>query len=703
MLFPYGTGRPPLRALAAITLSAVSAFAVSAQSAAPGLSPWTIAVSPSVAIPLVSGDFAAAPAFGSAWGGKLAAEYGFGTAFPLALRLGAGYAIGALADYDGVSLSGSLGEALFTAGAGTGAALTERLAWHAFIDGGVAFGSLSTGTTAAYGAAEAGLGLSFAFTRNFTARLDAAGLYKAGLYGGVGATLGISYRPAERPKANQSPNLRLLEFSSIDMQGVFPVLRSYYDQNPVGSLRITNTGKATAENLRVHFIVRQYMDAPKDCGSVDRLEPGASVDLPIYALFNDRILNVTEPTKVSGEFVVDYGDAQSQSRSVTVLVYDRNALTWSDDRRAAAFVSSRDPWVLDLTGQVIAAVKSLRNSELPKAMQTVMAIHEGLRLYGIGYMIGTIRPFDHKQGEAEIVDTLKFPRQTLAFRAGDCADLSVLYASCLEAAGVETAFITVPGHILLAFDLGITESAAVARSMDKRDYIVRDGSVWLPIETTMRDSDFPAIWKKGAAQWREATEAKTAAFYPIHDAWKIYAPMGLPADGSTVATPPSDKIGSAFSAVLGKAVGAELAARVSSLKAQPGLDPSSPAFLNKRGVLYGKYGWLKEAQTDFQAASKAGSVSALVNLGNIAMLRGDPAQAYDFYSAAKKKMPPNASLYLNLAMAASAIGKQDAATAAVAEARVLDPSAADSYEQNVQTGSQGTRAAESGEDGPAWF
>ena len=547
------------------------------------------------------------------------------------------------------------------------------------------------------------MGTSFNISPALSARLDVAAIYKAGLYGGVGAALGLGYRLPERVNASLPAKLRLLELSAISLKSVFPVLRSWYDQNPIGTVKITNTGKETAVNVRVGFIVKQYMDASKDCAAIDKLEPGESREVPLYVLFNDKILNVTEPTKVSGEVTVDYGVDVSQSRSATVLVNDRNALTWSDDRKAAAFVSSRDPWVLDLTGNFMATVKSMRNPELPKNLQTAIAVHEGLRIFGIGYMLSTTRPFEQEVLNPEAVDTLKFPRQTLSFRAGDCADLSVLYASCLEAAGVETAFITVPGHIFVAIDLGIADADAAPRSMDARDIIVRGGKVWLPIETTMRDASFLEAWKKGASEWADASAKSVAAFYPIHDAWKIYAPMGLPADGSSVDLPPSDKVGAAFFASLGKAVDAELRLRITAMGSLPTSGAAVSGALNKRGVLYGKYGRLKEAEVDFLAAAKAGSVPALVNLGNVALLRPDAAGAYDYYLQAAKKATANASLYINIARAANALGKADAASAALDSARKLDPKAADKYAELAQVGGSGTRAAEVDMAGPEWF
>jgi hypothetical protein len=445
------------------------------------------------------------------------------------------------------------------------------------------------------------------------------------------------------------------------------------------------------------------MDAPKECATIAKLEPGASVDVPLYALFNDRILDVTEATKVSGEVSVEYGVDVSQSRSATVLVNDRNALTWSDDRKAAAFVSSRDPWVLDMTGNFMATVKSARNPESIKNLQSAIAIHEGLRTYGIGYMLSTTRPFEQAVVNPETVDTLKFPRQTLTFRAGDCADLSVLYASCLEAAGVETAFITIPGHIFMAIDLGITQDETRTRSMDQKDIIVQGGKVWLPLETTMRDSGLMEIWKKGAEEWRDASDKKVAAFYPMHDAWKTYAPMGLPSDGTSVALPASDKVASAFKVELAKAVSAELGARLSALGKLPTSGLAASTALNNRGVLYGKFGKLDEAAGDFQAAAKAGSISALVNLGNIAMLKSDPKSAYDYYKQAEKQVTGSAGFYVNLAKAAAALGKNDAASAALDKVRALDPKTADKYAQLAQTGTAGTRAAEVDESPVVWL
>ena len=302
-----------------------------------------------------------------------------------------------------------------------------------------------------------------------------------------------------------------------------------------------------------------------------------------------------------------------------------------------------------------------------------------------------------------MVDTLKFPRQTLGFHAGDCADLSVLYASCFEAAGVETAFVTIPGHILMAIDLGMTRDEVKTRAIDQSDLIVQGDRFWLPLETTMRDSGIIDIWEKGAEEWRNASAKGTAAFYPMHDAWKTYAPMGLPADGTNVAAPSHDGVLKAFQTELAKAVDLELGSRLAILGVMDSKGSPNPKALNDRGVLYGKYGRLPDAERDFKAAAKTNYLPSLINLGNVAMLKSDPTAAFGYFQQAAKLSPGNARLLVSLAKSAAALGKTDVAAATLEQVRQLDPKAAEQNASLAQVGTAGTRAAAVDEGGLVWF
>ena len=688
-------------------LAAVAAVALigglAAQDGNRGSSHWTLLAAPSVSVPVMAGDGSSSLAFSTAWGGSLDAEYALSTALPLSLRLGTEYSVCGLSPLQGVSVPGTLSEAVILGGLGLDRKLGSSFSAQVFVDGGLAHGSLSTGGNAAYAAARAGAELRLSFGSGLFAQLEADALYRSGLYGGLGATLGLGYRLPEPPAPTMPARLQLLELPSMSMSSVFPVLRSYYDLRSMGAVRITNTGKVAARNVQVAFLIRQYMDAPKDCGGVSVIEPGKSVEVPLYALFNDSILNVTEPTKVLGEVTVRCEGGASLDRTATVLVYDRNALTWDDNRKAAAFVSNKDPWVLGLTGNIMSVVRDARNPGLPRNLQTAVAIHEGLRVYGIGYMLSTTRPFEQAVFDPQVVDTLKFPRQTLTFRAGDCADLSVLYASCLEAAGVSTAFVTVPGHIFIAIDLGITQAEAMRREMNQEDLIVQGGRVWLPIETTMRDAGFLEVWKTAAGEWRVASAKNSAAFYPIHEAWKVYAPMGLPADGTAVASPPHDSVLKAFDADQGAVVDAELGARLAALGVPSATGQAAAKQMNDRGVLYARYGRLADAAREFRRAADSGSTSAVVNLGNVALLSSDPAAALGYYQQVEARYSGDEHFLVNLAKAAAALGKTELAARSLAAVRKLDPTAADQYAALAEADPTGTRAAQIDDGQPTWF
>ena len=89
-----------------------------------------------------------------------------------------------------------------------------------------------------------------------------------------------------------------------------------------------------------------------------------------------------------------------------------------------------------------------------------MAIFEALSLYGLKYQIDPSSSYKDLAGQENVLDYLQFPIETLNYKAGDCDDLSVLYTAILESLAVETAFITVPGHIYTAVALEMSPEAA---------------------------------------------------------------------------------------------------------------------------------------------------------------------------------------------------------------------------------------------------
>jgi hypothetical protein len=696
---------------AAISLAAAAPLVAAEPPAGSGLTPWTLSLTPQVHIPLANaGHSAAEDLFSLALGGTVGLSYSIKEVPGLSAGANAGYYYGTMTS-PVVALSSSVSEAAVNLGAAYRLPILPWLAARAFASGGVVVGGINgdATSTSVYGGAEAGLGLDFILDPQIALRAETAWVERFGLYGALRAGLSLAWNLPEAQAGRVGPaaplKIRLLDFTEVKLGSVFPIMQTWYDEHPLGSVRVTNTGKEMAKNLKVSFLMRQYMDAPKECAVIPELAPGESKDVPLLALFKNNILDVTEATKATAEVTVEYGaggDIQTQTSTASIRVYDRNAMTWDDDRKAAAFVSGKDPWVLDLSNNITAAVRDLRNEGVPANLQTAMAFHAGLRLYGLSYVTNPKNPFAQTFANPEIVDFLKFPRQTLAYKAGDCSDLSILYCSFLESVGVETAFVTVPGHIFMAYDTGLSPLAAKSAFANPDDLIIEAGKAWMPLEVTMRDGSLQDIWREAAREWRQGQSAGNAAFYPIHEAWKTYAPVGLTADNTSADPLAKNRIALSFENELNQLVDRELARRTVAVNEALKKSPTPKAY-NDRGVIYARFGKLAEAEKDFKAASvKADYAPSLINLGNIAFLKLDNKAAYEAYTKAAKLAPDNPRVQINLARAATALGKAPEAVVAYEKAKKIDPALAAQYSSVAVAGDTGTRAAESNSRSVLW-
>jgi hypothetical protein len=150
-------------------------------------------------------------------------------------------------------------------------------------------------------------------------------------------------------------------------------------------------------------------------------------------------------------------------------------------------------------------------------------------LYGINYVVDPASSYAALSEDASGLDSLNYPYQTLYYRSGDCDDLSILFCSLLEVVGIETAFITIPGHIFTAFEVGdgnwLKGDAGIIE-IDGNDGIRRR---WLPVEITVPDQGFTRAWRIGAREWRSG--GTEAALYPIREAWELYPAVTVPASG----------------------------------------------------------------------------------------------------------------------------------------------------------------------------
>jgi tetratricopeptide (TPR) repeat protein len=510
-----------------------------------------------------------------------------------------------------------------------------------------------------------------------------------------------SAQPQAAASAPRKPTVERgkgLVIEDVSINGIFPIFHTYYDDHPVGTLTLTNSEYSPLTNITVSFVIRQYMDAPKECATLATLGAGEQKKVDVYALFKNTMLDITQATKVAGEITVSYslaGKQSTASKVETVRIYDRNAMTWDDDRKAAAFVTPKEPAVLIFSNNVNALLKGKLNRAIDRNLQIAIALHDALRLYGISYVSNPLTPYAVTSKDTSVVDTLKFPRQTFEYRSGDCSDLSILYSALLESVQIETAFITIPGHIFMALALQRTPEE-IRRSFTQTDELIfRNDKVWVPIEVTERDKSFMGAWQEGAKEWRDNLSKSQAGFYPVREAWATYEPVGLPGSGSPPALPDASQLVKDFRGDVTALVDREIFSRVAELQAAIAKSQESPKTINVLGVLYARYDLVEKAEREFKrSVAKSEFGPALVNLGNLSYMSGDMDTALVFYNRAYKKDPKSPAALLGIARASHEIENYATVKKAFAELKTVDPDLASRFAYLELKGEEATRAAE---------
>lgn len=636
----------------------------------------------------------------------------------------------ALAPDYGAHFSDDVSLAVARVGAGAFLPVSRSIRLEAYGTAGYFYGTLndfSVSSTNPYAAG--GVGVQIVFGPSF--RLGIEGLFRSyfGLYQGISAAIATSFAlgahakppaagttPAVTRPSPSAPQLQPLSapvsanareanakgnltIGSVDVSPIFPVFYSYYDNHPIGSMEITDGGSTADSNITASVYIKQYMDNPKEIDVKGDLGPSESKTINLYALFTESVLSITEGTKASAEITLDYtsGGKQYEDRKIeTVQFLNRNAMTWDDNRRPAAYVTAKDPAVLTFSKSIVGLVRSKEVRSINASLQTAMALHEALDLYGLNYVQDPTTPFAVFSKKKDAVDFLQFPRQTLQYKAGDCDDLSILYSSLLEAVGIDTAFITTPGHIFVAVDTGLTPKKAVAALIPADQFIVHEGKAWIPVEVTLRHEGFLKAWEQGAKEWNEANPVGKAGFYPIEEAWKVYSPVGLPGGDANIAVPSGDKVLATYLAEVTKYIDQAIFPKVAKLQSEIRSTGSLPA-MNRLGILYAKYGQPAKAKLEFSEilTRKKDYLPAILNLGNLAYLAQDWMRAQKYYQRASELAPENAHVLLAVARVNQQLENYGNVKRSYAKLQSLDPALADQFAY-LALGSQAgtTRAAD---------
>ncbi|MBI5875679.1 MAG: 6-bladed beta-propeller [Deltaproteobacteria bacterium] len=464
--------------------------------------------------------------------------------------------------------------------------------------------------------------------------------------------LNAAYDAKKRAEQGKSAG-PLVDIQNVTINKVFSSLYKFYNTTPIGEIKITNNSQETFPKIKVSLKVLNYMDFPTD-KEVKDVKPGATVTVPLYASFNNKILEIVEDTPAQAAIEVSYYIEQKEEKttlSIPFTLYNRNAITWIAPGMTAAFVTPKDEPVKDFARGLVQMYPE-NGVLINKQMSLAMLIFDSLGAYGIVYAPDPNNPYEKVSKDAGAIDSIQYPRETLKIKTGDCDDLSILISSLLENLGIETALIGTPGHLHLMFRLDIDPKKADEISLNPEQYINLDKQIWIPLEATAIGSSFTEAWYKGSEIYYRWEKEKKVEITKMHDAWGVYQPATLPPAAWSPALPTKDKI----NAIMARELTMQKAKKAQGL-IKPYQDAlvKDPNDLNARmqlGLVYAENELYEEAVKEFNnlIAAAPQDSGAYTNLGNIYLLTGKIDDALASYKKAEAIAPDDAEIKVNLAI-----------------------------------------------------
>ena len=380
------------------------------------------------------------------------------------------------------------------------------------------------------------------FGGRLTADYYISPVFKAGIFGGYqnyfykpkpflhSIQAGISFSINITKGLFKTTGIKNLDFET---QPLFPIFYAHYDTNSFGTISFTNIEKNAITDVEVSVFIEQFMSVPKVVATYEKIQPGEDFSADLTAFLNESIMNQMQKQMTDAQVTITYkslGQSNQYEERFFLQTLTRNSMSWEDDRRAAAFVSAKDGAVQRFARQITLALKDKPSDK--GSYSYASAIFDVLKAYGINYVVDPTSVFSTSDTVA--VDFLQFPYQTLLYHGGDCDDLSILNCSLFEALGIQTAFITIPGHIYMAYDSGLAENQA-DRVYGKGKYIVQDGNVWIPVEIIVPQDSFELALKLGMREWNKYSDDHN--LIPIHEAWTEFKPVTVPESDVSVQFP----------------------------------------------------------------------------------------------------------------------------------------------------------------------
>lgn len=461
-----------------------------------------------------------------------------------------------------------------------------------------------------------------------------------------------------------------LEIDILEMKNVFSSTYKVYEQDGIGRIKLTNNTGDTMQNIKVGFTLKDFMDFPSG-SQIDLLAPGESVEIALKAVFNNHILNVTEDTPVQTELTASYfenGVEKHFSKNHAINVYEKHRLSWDDHDRFASFITPKDPLLLTYVRSIATQFK-----ETKIKAQWAAAIFDSLGILGLTYIQDPTNPYQVTSGKTDFVDYIQYPRETLERKSGDCDDLVALYSASLESLGIETLIIEVPGHMLMMFNTGINADSD-NYTMDDM-YVIHEGQLWIPVETTVVGSSFLRAWEIGSENYYKWKD-QGLNLLNIQESWRTYKPASLPQSTWRPAAISRESIEKGYPGEYMTVLKIGTQTKIRNYQQAIKNNANDMDAYLQIGIIFAKAGDSKESMKYFNKIIQAEPTNsaALNNRGNLLFMDEKLEDAVKDYLAATENDSADPYPWVNLAKSYKMLKQLDKAKAAFIKAIELEPS-----------------------------
>jgi tetratricopeptide (TPR) repeat protein len=267
-------------------------------------------------------------------------------------------------------------------------------------------------------------------------------------------------------------------------------------------------------------------------------------------------------------------------------------------------------------------------------MQFGMWLFEGIKAYGMFIS-------EELGGRSEELGEIQFPSQTLAYKSGTALDIGLLYAGLLEAAGIRAALIPLGDDVIGALSLGIGQAQAATLFNGTDRILIVDDEVWLPLSMKELNNGFTAAWTAAVAELQEAFVMEEAVdFTIIEDCWAMYSPAPFPALDVRIGQPDTALISGGAAAAVNGYIATEIEPLLRETQRAAQSTPTAVNY-NRLGIVQMRAGRMAEAKASYERAAGMGSVPAMNNRGNAALLENDYAGAERWFTQALQVQPEN--------------------------------------------------------------